>query len=260
MPTSILSPNTLIAFQVLCCTRVEAFRSTLRRYNLCNPVCSILSLLMLFKETVAAGERRWVKECSIYRLVGPHITRLLCRWQILKRFFLSSLTHISHLLLLPSVLFNLFTTHWLQIGTCSKHNPPQIPTLSSVLFLPHVQCGCCFHCKDEDFQELEDGLGEGALEKAEHRPPESRSHGSGLELQNISSSYCFHRVNMHNMNITKAMITTKSTFPVYVFSKSQLHSQWTHMCLFIYLFFIIVEVLLVLVGGNVVHVWHISSQ
>lgn len=150
-------------------------------------------------------------------------------------FFLSSLTHISHLLLLPSVLFNLFTTHWLQIGICSKHNPPQIPTLSSVLFLQHVQGGCCFHCKDEDFQELEDGLGEGALEKAEHLPPESRSHGSGLGLQNISSSYCCHSVNMHNMNITKAMITTKSTFPVYVFSNLSCTAN-EHIFLFIYLF------------------------
>lgn len=119
MPTSILSPNTLIAFQVLCCTRVEAFRSTLRRYNLCNPVCSILSLLMLFKETVAAGERRWVKECSIYRLVGPHITRLLCRWQILKRiFFIKFNSHFTSLIIalsvIPSVYHTLATDRYLQ--------------------------------------------------------------------------------------------------------------------------------------------------
>lgn len=35
--------------------------------------------------------------------------------------FLSNLTHISHLLLLPSVLFNLFSTHWLTIRGTSKH-------------------------------------------------------------------------------------------------------------------------------------------
>lgn len=87
MPTSILPPNTLIAFQVLWCTRVEAFQRTPRRYNLCNPMCSILSLRMLFKEKVAAGETLWVKECSIRRLVCPHITRLLCRWQMLKSLF-----------------------------------------------------------------------------------------------------------------------------------------------------------------------------
>lgn len=65
---------------------------------------------------------------------------------------------------------------------------------------------------------------------------------------------------MHNMNITKAMITAKSTFPVYIFSSlsctANEHIQYVFVYLFIY-FLIIVEVLWVLFGGNIVHVWHI---